>query len=162
MRRTALALAVILLAISLLPAAAPAAYAADGLPSYQLQYLGPGTPYAINSSGTVVGASISGNNYSPLFSTGGAAWSPLPVPPGGVSVFPMDINDSGVIVGVSYDSGWNPLPVRWNPQGAGYAVEVLPRLPGSTSGYATAINNLGQIVGARGALAYAPTGTGWL
>jgi hypothetical protein len=35
-------------------------------------------------------------------------------------------------------------------------------LPGDASSYATGINNLGQIVGARRALGYSPTGTGWL
>ena len=39
---------------------------------------------------------------------------------------------------------------------------ALPRLPGDAASYATNINNLGQIVGARNALGYVPTGTGWL
>jgi hypothetical protein len=52
--------------------------------------------------------------------------------------------------------------VRWTNPGGGYVVEVLPRLPGDTSSYATGINNLGQIVGARNALGYVPTGSGWL
>ena len=39
---------------------------------------------------------------------------------------------------------------------------MLPRLPGDASSYATGINNLGQIVGARRALGYMPTGSGWL
>ena len=134
---------------------------AEGLPNYQLQYLGPGSPAAINNNGVVVGAKLNGNNYEPLVSVNGSTWAPLPVPSGATSVFPTDVNDSGVIVGVSY-SNWVPSAVRWNPTGSGYAVEVLPRLAGDTSSYATNINNLGQIVGARNALGYVPTGQGWL
>ena len=159
-------LRVLLLAcLVLLPLAGgvvPTAAAAGDLPSYQLQYLGPGTPYAINNGGIVVGALLNGNNYAPLVSGGGAPWRSLPMLPGGVSSFPMDINDGGVIVGVSYDAGWIATAVRWMPAGSGYAIEALPKLAGDTSSYATGINNLGQIVGARGALGYTPTGSGWL
>lgn len=137
------------------------AYAAETLPSYQLQYLGAGSPAAINNNGIVVGAKLNGNNYEPLVSIGGSTWVPLPVPSGATSVFPTDVNDSGVIVGVSY-SNWIPSAVRWTPTGSGYAVEVLPRLAGDTASYATNINNLGQIVGSRSTLGYVPTGQGWL
>lgn len=134
---------------------------AEALPSYQLQYLGVGSPAAINNNGVVAGAKLNGSNYEPLVSLNGSAWAALPVPGGATSVFPTDVNDSGVIVGVSY-SNWVPSAVRWTPTGSGYAVEVLPRLAGDTSSYATNINNLGQIVGARNALGYVPTGQGWL
>ena len=77
---------------------------AEGLPNYQLQYLGPGSPSAINNNGVVVGAKVNGINYEPLVSVGGATWTPLPVPIGATSVFPTDVNDSGVIVGVSYSN----------------------------------------------------------
>ena len=79
-----------------------------------------------------------------------------------MSTFPTDVNDNGVIVGVSFSPQWNPVAVRWTPVGSGYSVEELPRLPGDASSYALGINNLGQIVGARRALGYAPTGQGWL
>lgn len=134
---------------------------AEGLPNYQLQYLGPGSPVAINNNGVVVGTNINGSNYVPLVSINGSTWTALPVPIGATSVFPTDVNDSGVIVGVSY-TNWIPSAVRWTPIDGGYAVEVLPRLAGDTSSYATNINNLGQIVGARNALGYVPTGQGWL
>jgi hypothetical protein len=134
---------------------------AEGLPNYQLQYLGLGSPSAINNNGVVVGAKVNGINYEPLVSVNGSTWASLPVPGGATSVFPTDVNDSGVIVGVSY-SNWIPSAVRWTPTGSGYTVEVLPRLAGDTSSYATNINNLGQIVGARNALGYVPTGQGWL
>lgn len=145
----------------MLGSASPA-LGAEGLPNYQLQFLGPGSPTAINNNGVVVGAKVNGNNYEPLVSVAGAPWNVLPVPGGAMSVFPTDVNDSGVIVGVSFDTAWNPVAVRWTPSGGGYTVEVLPRLAGDASSYATNINNLGQIVGARRALGYVPTGTGWL
>ena len=91
-------LAILLLSLG----AASTAQAADAPPNYRLQYLGAGTPAAINNNGLVVGAKLNAsNNREPLFSAGGAAWQPLPVPAGGVNVFPTDVNDSGVIVGVS-------------------------------------------------------------
>jgi hypothetical protein len=153
------------IAVALLVSApwlAEPARAADAPPSYQLQYLGVGSPAALNNSNVVVGSRLSGNNYLPLVSVGGAPWAPLPVPTGAMSTFPTDVNDSGVIVGVSYSTQWVPSAVRWRNAGSGYVVEILPRLPGDTSSYATAINNLGQVVGARSALGYVPTGTGWL
>jgi len=153
------------LAVALLgwaPWLVPVTQAADAPPSYQLQYLGVGSPAALNANNVVVGSRLSGNNYQPLVSVGGAPWTPLPVPAGSMSTFPTDVNDSGVIVGVSYSPQWVASAVRWKNPGSGYVVEMLPRLPGDTSSYATNINNLGQIVGARNALGYVPTGTGWL
>ncbi|MDH5274664.1 MAG: hypothetical protein OEY13_16520, partial [Gammaproteobacteria bacterium] len=154
-------LAVALLASA--PWSVPGAGAADGPPSYQLQFLGAGSPVAVNNSNVVVGSRLgSGSNYQPLVSVGGAPWTLLPVPAGAMSTFPTDINDSGVIVGVSFSTQWAASAVRWKNPGSGYVVEVLPRLPGDATSYATNINNLGQIVGARNALGYVPTGTGWL
>lgn len=153
---------VVSLLVAMLLSCLTAAHAQEGLPSYQLQFLGPGSPVAINNTGTVVGALVSGSTYQPLVSEDGARWRSLPVPAGSESTFPTDVNDFGVIVGVSY-TAWNAVAVRWTPSAAGYAVEVLPRLPGDGSSYATAINNLGQIVGARRALGYVPAATsGWL
>lgn len=131
-------------------------------PVYRLQFLGTGSPSAINNNGVVVGTRLNGTNYTPLVSENGASWTVLPTPSGATSVFPTDVSDSGVIVGVSYTQ-WNPAAVRWTKDKNGnYAVEVLPRLAGQTTSYATGINNLGQIVGARSSLGYVPTGTGWL
>jgi hypothetical protein len=137
------------------------ASAQAGLPNYQVQYLGSGSPAAINNSGVVVGATTDGTNYAPWVSIAGAPSVPLPVPAGAQSVFPTDVNDAGVIVGVAY-TNWNPVAVRWMPNAGGYAIEELPRLPGEASSYATAINNLGQIVGSRSALGYVPNSYGWL
>ena len=154
-----------LLAVALLasaPWSVPAVGAVDAPPSYQLQFLGAGSPVAVNNSNVVVGSRVVGSYHQPLVSVGGAPWTSLPVPAGAMSVFPTDVNDSGVIVGVSYSPQWVASAVRWKNPGSGYVVELLPRLPGDTASYATNINNLGQIVGARNALGYVPTGTGWL
>ncbi len=141
-----------------------AAHTEDDPPAYQLQYLGPGSPAAINNVGTVVGRLlITGtSNYQPLVSVGGLPWEALPVPAGAMSVFPTDVNDNNIIVGVSYSPQWNPVAVRWTPVNGNYILEELPRIPGDISSYATGINNQGQIVGSRSALAYSPTGSGWL
>lgn len=139
-----------------------AASALAAPPVYQLQFLGNGSPSAINNNGTVVGARLTGNNYAPLVSLNGAAWSALPTPANAMSCFPTDVNDSGVIVGVSFDAQWNPTAVRWSLNKGNHVVEILPRLPGQNSSYALGINNLGQIVGSRSSLGYSPTGTGWL
>ena len=48
---------------------------AEGLPNYQLQYLGPGSPVAINNNGIVVGTNINGSNYAPLVSVNGSTWT---------------------------------------------------------------------------------------
>ena len=159
-RRTALAPAAAILLV--LAASAPTG-AQTGAPTYTLQFLGPGSPTAITNTGIVVGARIVNTQYyQPLVSVGGAPWSLLPVPSGSDSVFPTDVNDAGVIVGVAY-SAWNAEAVRWRPSAGGYIVEKLPKLPGDSSSYATAINNLGQVVGARRALGYVPAATsGWL
>jgi uncharacterized membrane protein len=133
LRKNLLSLLSMVVIFVMVLAVAPAVHGQTSLPSYQLTFLGAGSP-----------------------------WSALPSPSGAMSTFPTDVNDSGVIVGVSYDTQWNPVAVRWNPGGNGYTVETLPRLPGDASSYATGINNLGQIVGARRALGYTPTGSGWL
>jgi hypothetical protein len=142
----------------------PLTVAGDGPPAFRVQYLGAGSPIGVNNVGTVAGSRlVNGSNYLPLVSRGGEAWDVLPIPSGATSVFPTDLNDHDVIVGVSYDAQFNAVSVRWTPLGSGYSVEVLPRLPGDPSSYATGINNLGEIVGARRALGYVPASTsGWL
>lgn len=148
-------------ALCSLAAIAPAS-AAEAPPSYDVQFLGAGSPSAMNATGTVVGTRLDGVDYVPLVSSSGAPWSALPVPAGSVSTLPTDVNDAGVIVGVAFDAQRAARAVRWMPQAGGWTVEFLPRLPGDAASYATAINNRGQVVGARNALGYVPTGGGWL
>lgn len=131
-------------------------------PAYELRYLGSGSPTAINSQRVVVGTRTVAGNYEPVVSINGSQWAQLPVPPGSMSTIPTDINDLGVIVGVSFSPQWNASAVRWTPGTGGYSLQILPLMPGDTAAYATAINNAGQIVGSRSSLGYQPTGTGWV
>ena len=143
--------------------AQPVIHAAESPPSYELRDLGAGSPVAINNQGTVVGMRplVNSMNYEALVSTAGQPWGILPAPAGATSVFPTDLNDSGVIVGVaSMSSGRRAI--RWKPSTAGYIVELLPLLPGETASYARGINNLGQIVGARAGILGTPFGFGWV
>lgn len=138
--------------------------AAD-LPQLSVQYLGTGSPVAINNNRTVAGARtvVGTSNYEPIVSLAGQPWMILPVPVGTMSAFPTDLNNNDVITGVAFDSQFNALALRWLKNGNSYSVEVLPRLTGDSSSYATGINNLGDIVGARRALGYVPaSSSGWL
>jgi len=132
-------------------------------PSYSVQFLGNGSPVALNNTGTVVGIRSDGTSLikTPLVSEAGGAWAILPMPSGATSAFPTDVNDSKVIVGVA-DMPGGKRAVRWTKTNSVYAVEVLPLLPGELAAYATGINNLGQIVGARAGLLGTPYGFGWL
>ena len=65
-------LSLFLITVLLTPAISAPARAAEGLPSYQLQFLGSGSPVAINGSGTVAGSRlVNGSNYQPLVSIAG-------------------------------------------------------------------------------------------
>lgn len=150
------------IALAAIIGAVLASIAAAAPPVYQLQFLGNGSPTGLNNNGIVIGARLSGNNYTPLVSVDGAPWTELPAPVGAMSTFPTDINNSNVIVGVSFDTSWNPVAVRWTRSKSTFTIEILPRLAGNASSYALGINDLGQIVGARSSLGYSPTGTGWL
>lgn len=143
--------------------AAASLNAAEGPPSYTLQFLGEGSVVAINNFNTVVGfrTSTTAGVQTPLVSVAGGDWTTLPMPAGATGAFPTDLNDSGVIVGVaSLSTGRRAI--RWNPSGAGYVVDVIPLLPGELANYATGINNHGQIVGARAGILGTPFGFGWL
>lgn len=132
-------------------------------PSYSVQYLGNGSPVALNNVRTVVGVRTDATTLAktPLVSEAGNAWTTLPIPAGASSAFPTDINDSKVIVGVA-DMPGGKRAVRWTKTGSVYMAEVLPLLPGELAAYATGINNQGQIVGARAGLLGTPYGFGWL
>lgn len=137
--------------------------AADGPPSYTLQFLGEGSVVALNNADTVAGmvSSPTTGLQTPWAKVAGAARVALPLPAGASSAFPTDLNDAGVVVGVaSFPTGRRA--VRWIPSGSLYTVELLPLLPGEVASYATGINNLGQIVGARAGILGTPFGFGWL
>lgn len=131
-------------------------------PVFELRFIGTGSPAGINNQRTIIGSRQTAGNYEPLVSIDGAPWTALPMPAGSMSTFPTDINNLGVIVGVSFSPQWSATSVRWTRVAGNYTLEVLPIMSGDTSSYATAINDLGQIVGARSSLGYQPTGTGWV
>lgn len=137
--------------------------AADGPPSYTLQFLGDGSVVAINNADTVAGVRTSPGTgvQTPLVSVAGGAWTTLPMPAGATGALPTDLNDSGVIVGVASMSTGRRA-IRWTPNGAGYGIDVIPLLPGELANYATGINNFGQVVGARAGILGTPYGFGWL
>lgn len=152
----------ILTGLLILAAAVTAVFGQNVPPVFDLQFIGNGSPTAINNSGTIAGYRSVAGNYVPLVSVGGQTWAALPVPAGSMSTFPTDINNLDVIVGVSYSPQWNPISVRWTRGTGGYALEILPRMNNDPSSYATAINDAGQIIGSRSALGYQPTGQGWV
>ena len=137
--------------------------AADGPPSYTLQFLGEGSVVALNNTNTVVGLRTNPTNgvQTPLVSVANGAWTALPLPAGATGAFPTDLNDSGVIVGVA-NMSTGRRAVRWTPNRAGHTVDLIPLLPGELANYATGINNLGQVVGARAGILGTPYGFGWL
>lgn len=150
--------------VAALLAVAPSLCLAVEIPKFAVQFLGNGNPIGVNNQGTVAGSRlVAGSNYQPLVSVLGSAWQPLPVPAETVSAFPTDLNDSGVIIGVTFDSQFQAVGVRWVPDQAGvYSVELIPRLPGDDSSYPLGLNNHGDVVGARRALGYVPaSSSGW-
>jgi hypothetical protein len=146
--------------VALLPVEAKAAASP---PSYSVRFLGAGAPTAINEANTVVGyrTSVSTGRLEPLISTGGGAWTTLPLPAGALAAFATDVNDSAVVVGVA-DLPAGRRAVRWTPSGGSHVPEVLPLLAGETTAYATAVNNQGQVVGARAGILGTPFGYGWV
>ena len=136
-------------------------------PAYTAQFLGIGTPLAMNDVGTVVGIRNDPTTLlgEAVVSIAGGPWQPLPRPAGFVgTAAAIDVNDAGVIVGNAFQSTVDTMrAVRWTPSASGYTVELLPLVAGETRSSAAAVNDAGQIVGARGGAfgLPAPTG-GWL
>jgi uncharacterized membrane protein len=71
---------------------------------------------------------------------GSAEIEVLPTFPNSIGNFPTDMNESGVIVGLSYISGFNPSAVVWRNGG----IKVLK---GGEAGEARAINTTNEIAG---------------
>ncbi|MBK8465820.1 MAG: hypothetical protein IPL32_08315 [Chloracidobacterium sp.] len=131
-------------------------------PVLDLRFIGNGTVTAVNNAGAIVGYRTVGSTFQPLVSVDGQPFAPLPAPAGSMTTFPTDINNNGVIVGVSYSPQWVAVAVRWTPETSGYVLQVLPRISNDPTSFATAINDVGKIVGSRSNLGYQPTGQGWV
>lgn len=98
---------------------------------------------AINSSGHIVGgyADSVTTVLKGFVNLGGTSIAMGDI--GGGEVDPIDINDSGTVVG-TVESGSNFLPFFWTQD---LGIQLIPMLPGTTNGTAHAINNAGWIVG---------------
>jgi probable HAF family extracellular repeat protein len=97
--------------------------------------------YALNNTGTIVGTS---NGGFPVRWVNGAIQS-LSVPAGVIQPTPVDVNDTGDIVGwgTSTTVGALYASVLWR----GSQAILLPTWPGATQTLARSINNNGEIVG---------------
>ena len=96
---------------------------------------------ALNNTGTIVGTS---NGGFPVRWVNGAIQS-LAVPAGVIQPTPVDVNDSGDIVGwgTSTTAGALYASAFWR----GSQAVLLPTWPGATQTLARSINNKGEIVG---------------
>lgn len=105
-------------------------------------------PVDVNDAGTVVGT-LSGPIRAWVSQSGEEAqW--LPLPPGMVSSWAHDLNESGVIVGAvgpSASPEFAGKAAAWIPTRSGYEVVILGTLPGHTLSDAVGLNDVGDIVG---------------
>ena len=114
---------------------------------------GAGAAFGLNSSGTVVGASISasGTTFIPLLWQNATAQA-LPILSGYPESLASSINDSGVAAGSAFnidfklsDPNAQAHAVLFNSTGT--SVTDLGVLPNDSSSFATGINNSGWVVG---------------
>lgn len=108
------------------------------------------TGYGINDSGAVIGHSACLGVAA--FVKRGTVVSSLPRPATlgtNGSIFPLEINLSGRIVGYSVpgDGTYNFRALQWTPSGAGHTVLDLGTLTGGAAAEARAINAAGDVVG---------------
>lgn len=101
---------------------------------------------AINDSNTAVGAATMGfgNQLPARWDSSGAAATQLTTPMEMVGATPVDINASGVMVGIGdLPAGMGTRAIRWNAAGT---PSVLPTLPGFNA-TAKDVNDSGVVVG---------------
>ena len=108
------------------------------------------TGYGINDSGAVIGHSACLGVGA--FVKRGTVVSSLPRPAGlgtNGSIFPLEINQGGRIVGYSApgDGTFNFRALQWTPSGSGHTVSDLGTLAGGAAAEARAINAAGDVVG---------------
>jgi hypothetical protein len=125
------------------------------LPSYRVDFLGPNTSAsALNESGVTVGwVALAGGQTVAAVSYDGEplADNPLPLPPGHVDSWALDINEAGLIVGSVRNSSAQQA-AAWHPGPGGYTVQLLGIPPGDWFSVATGVNDLGDVVGGSGTL----------
>ncbi len=121
-------------------------------PVYRAEFLGPVIGVsALNSTGRMVGTTSSFGGLHGWTAGPGSPPAPLPLPPGRVSSYAIDVNDSGTIAGAvssSISPEFGGVATIWilGPGGTYTPVE-LGMLPGSVRSVATALNNVGDVVG---------------
>ncbi|MGZ5444131.1 MAG: Ig-like domain-containing protein [Thermoanaerobaculia bacterium] len=116
------------------------------MPGYVVQFLGAGTPLAINNWNQAVGfRDVSGARRAVLFD---GTMQDLPSLAAAPSCEARDINEMGSIVGFCapnvYQRG---RAVIWEKSGSTYTVTEIPTFAGDNGSSAVAINNFGEVVG---------------
>ena len=139
------------------------AFASAQVPSYGVEFMGPGYG-TMNNAGVVIGNDSAVYPGTPWVNDGsGLQYLPLPEYAFAGSV--ADINDAGVIVGAidTDDDFINDVPVIWIPDGqGGYVIEDLPLAGSALRGHAVAINNNGVILASGLAIGSLPTYTAYV
>ena len=139
------------------------ALASAQVPSYGVEYMGPGYG-TMNNAGVVVGNDSAVYPGMPWVNDGFELQF-LPLPADAVAGSVADINDAGVIVGAidTDDDFINDIPVIWTPDGqGGYVVELLPVAGSALRAHAVAINNHGVILASGLAIGSLPTYTAYV
>jgi probable HAF family extracellular repeat protein len=120
----------------------------------------------MNDAGDVVGTSYPdpgcGSTCLPPLETvvwKGGVRIVLPAVPFSTSIFPVDINTEGWIVGFAGIPGTTTHAVVWKPNGNTYDAIDLGNLPGKTISTATGIDDLGRVVGWSTTANFPPTGS---
>lgn len=133
MRSLSLAAAALLLPFSL--------EARAGLPTYEVRFLGDGTPAAVNDLGQAA-LNRAGRAW---FADVGAAAIELPLPTGADASVATDMNTSGWVVGDVSGAAIGTRAVIWKPTGPGtWSITIIPA---SADSHASAVNDPGDVVG---------------
>jgi hypothetical protein len=138
-------------------------FASAQVPSYGVEYMGPGYG-TMNNAGVVVGNDSAVYPGTPWVNEGSGLQF-LPLPANAVAGSVADINDAGVIVGaIDTDNDYiNDVPVKWTPDEQGeYVVELLPVAGSALRAHAVAINNDGVILASGLAIGSLPTYTAYV
>jgi hypothetical protein len=139
------------------------AFASAQVPSYDVEFMGPGYG-TMNNAGVVIGNDSAVYPGTPWVNDG-SGLQYLPLPEYAVAGSVADINDAGVIVGAidTDDDFINDVPVIWTPDGqGGYVLEDLPLAGSALRGHAVAINNNGVILASGLAIGSLPTYTAYV
>ena len=121
-------------------------------PSYTATFLGEAAGVSdLSETGTAIGQVYVGNATRGWVASVTEPRQLLPLAPGDVSSWALDVAETGTIVGslsASTSPEFGGRAVAWEPDGlGGYAIVELGKLPGHSGSVATAVNNVGDVVG---------------